>query len=111
MGSKSVHGRETKSLKNGIPTLCKGLQFNSSASPCHPLKQTNKQKDERGIKANNGRVGHVGYPSKSKGFKDQMSLQYTTPNDPERLGIDHMSHHHQIGIKELNDEISTLQIH
>ena len=43
MSSKSVHGREAKSLKNGIPTLCKGLQFNSSASPCRPPKQTNKQ--------------------------------------------------------------------
>ena len=41
--SKSVLGREAKSLKNGIPTLCKGLQFNSSASPCRPPKQTNKQ--------------------------------------------------------------------
>ena len=40
--SKSVLGREAKSLKNGIPTLCKGLQFNSSASPCRPPKQTNK---------------------------------------------------------------------
>ena len=44
MSSKSVHGREAKSLKNGIPTLCKRLQFNSSASPCRPSKQTNKQK-------------------------------------------------------------------
>ena len=43
MSSKSVHGREAKSLKNGIPTLCKVLQFNSSASPCRPPKQTNKQ--------------------------------------------------------------------
>ena len=43
MSSKSVHGREAKSLKNGIPTLCKGLQSNSSASPCPPPKQTNKQ--------------------------------------------------------------------
>ena len=39
--SKSVLGREAKSLKNGIPTLCKGLQFNPSASPCLPPKQTN----------------------------------------------------------------------
>ena len=43
MYSKSVHGREAKSLKNGIPTLCKGLQINSSASPWRPPKQTNKQ--------------------------------------------------------------------
>ena len=41
--SKSVLGREAKSLKNGIPTLCKGLQSNQSASPCRPPKQTNKQ--------------------------------------------------------------------
>ena len=40
--SKSVLGREAKSLKNGIPTLCKGLQFNPSAPPCCPYKQTNK---------------------------------------------------------------------
>ena len=40
--SKSVLGREAKSLKNGIPTLCKGLQFNPSAPPCRPHKQTNK---------------------------------------------------------------------
>ena len=33
---------EAKSLKNGLPTLCKGLQFNSSATPCRPPKQTNK---------------------------------------------------------------------
>ena len=37
---KSVLGREAKSLKNGIPTLCKGLQSNQSASPCRPPKQT-----------------------------------------------------------------------
>ena len=30
------------SLKNGIPTLCKGLQSNQSPSPYHPPKQTNK---------------------------------------------------------------------
>ena len=40
--SKIVLGREAKSLKNGIPTLCKGLQSNQSASPCRPPKQTNK---------------------------------------------------------------------
>ena len=28
--------------ENGIPTLCKGLQSNQSASPYHPRKQTNK---------------------------------------------------------------------
>ena len=43
MSSKNIHGREAKSLKNGIPTLCKGLQFSSSASPCRPPKQTNKK--------------------------------------------------------------------
>ena len=47
MSSKSVHGREAKSLKNGIPTLCKGLQSNSSASPCPPPKQTNKQTNKQ----------------------------------------------------------------
>ena len=43
MSNKSVHGHEAKSLKNWISILCKGLQFNSSASPCRPPKQTNKQ--------------------------------------------------------------------
>ena len=52
MACKSVHGREAISLKNGIPTLCKGLQFNSSASPCRPPKQTNKQVCKFGIVLN-----------------------------------------------------------
>ena len=58
MSSKSVHGGEAKSLKNGIPTLCKGLQSNSSASPCRPPKQTNKQSV---IPKQLCALGHLGY--------------------------------------------------
>ena len=40
---ESVLGCEAKSLRNGASTLCKGLQFDQSASPYHPPKQqTNK---------------------------------------------------------------------